>query len=89
MARFNNTIVTITDMTGGAVTWASAGSRDLKDPGRVHLLLLRVPVKSLPKGHGVWLRQVDVYVNGPGSGREAAVRGTSIQLACGSILFVM
>ena len=64
-SSFNNTIVTITDTAGNAISWASAGG-----------LGFRGSKKSTPFAaqmeHG--LRTVEVYVKGPGSGREAAIR---------------
>ncbi len=75
MASFNNTIVTITDMTGGAVSWASAGSQGFKGSRKsTPFAATRAGEVAAKKAMEHGLRQVDVYVNGPGSGREAAVR---------------
>ena len=79
-ATFNNTIVTITDMTGGAVTWASAGSQGFKGSRKSTPFAAQLAAEDAAKKameHGV--RKVDVLVKGPGSGREAALR--SLQAA--------
>ena len=60
-ASFNNTIVTITDMSGNTVVWASSGNQGFKGSRKR---------KAMENG----MRQVDVYVNGPGAGRESAIR---------------
>jgi len=75
LASFNNTIVTITDMTGAAVSWASAGSQGFKGSRKsTPFAATRAGEIAAKKAMEYGLRQVDVYVNGPGSGREAAVR---------------
>ena len=60
-SSFNNTLVTITDMQGNAIAWSSAGS-----------LNYRGSRKSTP--FAAQLKTVEVYVKGPGSGRESAIR---------------
>ena len=78
-ASFNNTIVTITDMSGGAVSWATAGSQGFKGSRKsTPFAATRAGEVAAKKAMEFGLRQVDVYVNGPGSGREAAVRGPPI-----------
>ena len=75
MASFNNTIVTVTDLSGGAVSWASAGSQGFKGSRKsTPFAATRAGEVAAKKAMEHGLRQVDVYVNGPGSGREAAVR---------------
>ena len=74
-ATFNNTIVTITDPTGGVVTWASAGNMGFKGsrkstPYAAQLAAEAAAKKAIDCG----MKQVDVYVKGPGSGRESAIR---------------
>jgi small subunit ribosomal protein S11 len=74
-ATFNNTIVTITDPTGGVVTWASAGNMGFKGsrkstPYAAQLAAEAAAKKAMDFG----MKQVDVYVKGPGSGRESAIR---------------
>ncbi len=74
-ATFNNTIVTITDPTGGVITWASAGNLGFKGsrkgtPYAAQMAADAAAKKAVDAG----MRQVDVYVKGPGSGRESAIR---------------
>ena len=74
-ASFNNTHVTITDMEGNTLAWASSGSLGLKGsrkgtPFAAQLAAQRAG--NAARDHGV--RQVEVRVKGPGSGRESAVR---------------
>lgn len=79
-ASFNNTIVTITDMSGNSVVWASSGSQQFKGSRKSTPFAAQKAGESAAKKameHG--MRQVDVYVNGPGSGRESAIR--SLQAA--------
>jgi small subunit ribosomal protein S11 len=79
-ASFNNTIVTITDMSGNSVVWASSGSQQFKGSRKSTPFAAQKAGEAAAKKameHG--MRQVDVYVNGPGSGRESAIR--SLQVA--------
>lgn len=74
-ATFNNTIVTFTDPQGNAVTWASAGSSGFKGsrkstPYAAQMAAQNAATQAID--HGV--REVDVFVKGPGPGREAAIR---------------
>ncbi|MBI5633861.1 MAG: 30S ribosomal protein S11 [Nitrospirae bacterium] len=74
-ATFNNTIVTITDVTGGVITWASAGHMGFKGsrkgtPYAAQMAAEAAAKKAVDAG----MKQVDVYVKGPGSGRESAIR---------------
>jgi len=79
-ATFNNTIVTITDGTGNVVTWASAGSVGFKGsrkstPFAAQLAAEQAAKRAMEQG----VRNIEVYIKGPGSGREAALR--SLQAA--------
>lgn len=79
-STFNNTIVTITDPQGNVLSWASAGTQGFKGsrkgtPFAAGLAAEAAARKAME--HGV--RQVEVYVKGPGPGREAAIR--SLQAA--------
>ena len=79
-ATFNNTIVTVTDMQGNVLVWASAGSQGFKGSRKSTPFAAQRAAESVVKKaieHG--MKQVDVYVKGPGSGRESAIR--SIQAA--------
>jgi len=74
-STFNNTIVTITDTEGATLAWASSGSVGFKGtkkgtPFAARLAAESVAKKALEYG----MRRVDVYVKGPGSGRETAIR---------------
>jgi len=79
-STFNNTMITITDTDGGALAWASSGTVGFKGtkkgtPFAASLAAREVARKALEYG----MRRVDVYVSGPGSGRETAIR--SLQTA--------
>lgn len=74
-SSFNNTMITITDAEGGALAWASSGTVGFKGtkkgtPFAASLAAREVARKALEYG----MRRVDVYVSGPGSGRETAIR---------------
>ena len=74
-STFNNTIVTITDVSGNAVAWSSAGVRGFKGSRKSTPFAAQLAAEDAAKKameHGV--RNVTVYVNGPGSGRESALR---------------
>lgn len=74
-ATFNNTIVTLTDMQGNTIAWSSAGKCGFKGSKKSTAFAAQLAAENAVeegKYHG--LRTVDVYVNGPGSGREAAIR---------------
>ncbi len=75
LATFNNTIVTLTDPAGNAIAWSSAGSNGFKGSRKSTPYAAQVTAEQAARRameHG--LRQVDVYVKGPGSGREMAIR---------------
>ena len=74
-ASFNNTIVTITDMSGNAISWCSSGSLGFKGSRKSTPFAAQMAAEEASKAameHG--LKTVEVYVKGPGSGREAAIR---------------
>jgi small subunit ribosomal protein S11 len=74
-ATFNNTIVTLTDPNGNVISWGSAGSQGFKGSRKSTPYAAQVTAETAARkamDHG--LRQIDVYVKGPGSGREAAIR---------------
>lgn len=74
-ATFNNTIVTITDKMGGVVTWSSAGSVGFKGSRKSTPFAAQMAAESAArKAMELGLKQVEVYVKGPGAGREAAIR---------------
>ena len=74
-STFNNTIVTITDESGNAVAWSSAGALGFKGSKKSTPFAAQMAAEEASKAameHG--LKTVEVYVKGPGSGREAAIR---------------
>ncbi len=74
-ATFNNTIVTITDLNGNALVWASAGNQGFKGSRKsTPFAAQRAGETAARKAMEYGMRQVDVYVNGPGAGRESAIR---------------
>jgi small subunit ribosomal protein S11 len=74
-ATFNNTIVTITDPSGNTISWASAGSLGFKGSRKGTLYAAQVTAESAArKAAEMGMRQVDVFIKGPGSGRESAIR---------------
>lgn len=74
-ATFNNTIVTITDPSGNTIVWASAGNQGFKGSRKsTPFAAQRAGETAARKAMEYGMRQVDVYVNGPGAGRESAIR---------------
>jgi small subunit ribosomal protein S11 len=74
-STFNNTIVTITDLEGGVLAWASSGSVGFKGTKKGTPFAARLAAESVArKALEYGMRRVDVYVKGPGSGRETAIR---------------
>ena len=74
-STFNNTLVTITDMNGNAISWSSAGSLGFKGSRKGTPFAAQMACETAAKAakeHG--LRSVEVYVKGPGAGRESAIR---------------
>ena len=74
-ASFNNTIVTLTDLQGNALSWASAGGLGFKGSKKSTPYAAQLAAETATKAaliHG--LKFVDVFVKGPGTGREAAIR---------------
>jgi small subunit ribosomal protein S11 len=74
-STFNNTVITITDPTGGVIAWATAGSVGLKGsrkgtPFAAQLAAESAAKKAMESG----VRSVQVFVKGPGAGRESALR---------------
>jgi small subunit ribosomal protein S11 len=74
-ATFNNTIVTITDMSGNSISWASAGSLGFKGAKKSTPFAAQTTAENAAqKARDFGLREVHVYVKGPGVGRESAIR---------------
>jgi small subunit ribosomal protein S11 len=79
-STFNNTVVTITDVAGNALCWGTAGSSGFKGSRKSTPFAAQVAAEECAKKameHGV--RQLAVYVKGPGGGRESAVRALQSQ----------
>ena len=79
-STFNNTIVTITDPTGAVISWASSGTVGFKGSRKSTPFAAQLSAESAARQaqeHG--MKKVDVFVKGPGSGRETAIR--SLQAA--------
>ena len=74
-STFNNTIVTLTDPTGNAVAWGSSGTSGFRGSRKsTAFAAQRAGEDAAKKAADQGMRQVDVYVRGPGAGREAAIR---------------
>ncbi len=74
-ASFNNTLVTITDAQGNAISWASAGNANFKGSRKGTPFAAQVAADKasrIAQEHG--MQKIDVFVKGPGSGRETAIR---------------
>ena len=74
-STFNNTIVTLSDVQGNAISWASAGQLGFKGSRKSTPFAAQMAAETATKAaieHG--LKSVDVFVKGPGAGREAAIR---------------
>ncbi len=79
-SSFNNTVITITDLQGNNISWSSAGTVGFKGSRKSTPFAAQLAAESAARAamdHG--MRQVEVFVKGPGSGREAAIR--SLQAA--------
>ncbi|MFH1752656.1 MAG: 30S ribosomal protein S11 [Candidatus Omnitrophota bacterium] len=80
MATFNNTIVTITDKNGDTITWASTGTSGFSGSKKSTPFAAGIAAeKAAKKSLEVGLKEVEVFVKGPGAGRESAIR--SLQAA--------
>ena len=74
-ATFNNVIVTVTDIYGNTLSWSSAGRNGFRGSRKNTPYAAQVCAENAGReAHDMGLRRIDVYVKGPGSGREAAVR---------------
>ena len=74
-ATFNNTIITLTDPEGNVIAWGSSGTAGFKGSRKGTPYAAQLAARDAARkamNHG--LRQIEVYVKGPGSGREAAIR---------------
>ena len=77
-ASFNNTIVTVTDTQGNAIAWSSTGMHGFKGSRKSTPFAARVVAEdAIRKAMDNGVRSLDVYVKGPGTGRESALRAIS------------
>jgi small subunit ribosomal protein S11 len=75
-STFNNTIVSITDLSGNVISWASAGKVNFSGSRKSSAFAATVAAQDAAKvAMSVGMREVEVNLNGPGAGRESAVRG--------------
>ncbi len=74
-ATFNNTIITITDKKGNTISWASSGAAGFRGSKKSTPFAAQIAAGNVArKAKELGVRQVEVYVKGPGSGRESAIR---------------
>jgi small subunit ribosomal protein S11 len=74
-ATFNNTLITITDANGDTIAWGSSGAAGFKGARKATPYAATTAVgAAVKKAQGLGVRDVEVYIKGPGSGRESAVR---------------
>ena len=86
-ATFNNTIITITDPVGNVVAWSTAGAKGFKGSRKSTPFAAQIAAEDCAKKaqeHG--MRSIEVYVKGPGSGRESALR--ALQAAGFNVSFI-
>ncbi len=86
-STFNNTIITVTDQTGNAISWSSSGAHGFKGSRKSTPFAAQVAAEDAAKKameHG--MKNVEVYVKGPGAGRESAIR--ALQAAGFNITFI-
>lgn len=74
-ATFNNTIVTVTDKQGNTVVWGSAGSAGFKGSRKSTPFAARLAAeKAIKAAQALGIQEVEIFVKGPGPGRESAIR---------------
>ncbi len=79
-ATFNNTIITVTDQQGNTVSWTSAGTIGFKGSRKSTPFAARLAAESATKkAQGMGIQEVDLFIKGPGPGREAAIRAIQAQ----------
>ena len=77
-ATFNNVLITVTDQYGNTISWASSGKMGFKGSRKNTPYAAQVAASAAGKeAHDLGLRRVEVFVKGPGSGRESAIRALS------------
>jgi len=79
-ATFNNTIITVTDQKGNTVSWTSAGTIGFKGSRKSTPFAARLAAESaMKKAQTMGIQEVDLFIKGPGPGREAAIRAIQAQ----------
>ncbi len=79
-ATFNNTIITVTDQQGNTVSWTSAGTIGFKGSRKSTPFAARLAAESaMKKAQTMGIQEVDLFIKGPGPGREAAIRAIQAQ----------
>ena len=74
-STFNNTIITLSDMSGNVISWASAGAQGFKGARKsTPFAAQKAAGSAAKKAMDQGLKKIEVYVKGPGAGREAAIR---------------
>lgn len=74
-ATFNNTIITITDPKGNVVAWSSAGAQGFKGSRKSTPYAAQIAAtNAAKKARDMGMRQIEVYIKGPGAGRESSIR---------------
>ena len=74
-STFNNTIITITDMEGNVVSWSSAGEAGYEGSRKSTPFAAQIAAENAAdKAHEMGVKEIQIFVNGPGSGRESAIR---------------
>ena len=79
-ASFNNTIITVTDMQGNTVSWTSAGTIGFKGSRKSTPFAARLAAEdAMKKADSMGIQEIDIFIKGPGPGREAALRAIQAQ----------
>lgn len=79
-ATFNNTIITVTDLQGNTVSWTSAGTIGFKGSRKSTPFAARLAAESaMKKAQSMGIQEIDLFIKGPGPGREASIRAIQAQ----------
>jgi len=79
-ASFNNTIITVTDQQGNTVSWTSAGSIGFKGSRKSTPFAARLAAEeAMKQAQSIGIQEIDLFIKGPGPGREAAIRAIQAQ----------
>jgi small subunit ribosomal protein S11 len=89
-STFNNTIVTITDLSGNVIAWSSSGLQGFKGSRKSTPFAAQMAAEDVVrKAKEQGMRRVQVYIKGPGSGRESALRSLQLAGLTITLLFAM